>query len=140
KLMYQEAEQYINSIIPQVPVDLIQPLAEKIENGVKFMYILPEDAIVPSGTAEATEKVSWRSLLTEGKAERRMVSKVMVATIVTDKSSCVLFPNQKDQTDMDVMFYSKNTVFHDWCQDYFRYVWYSSELFDRSKLKIKTID
>ena len=135
KVMYQEAGEYINSIIPQVPVDLIEPLAEKINDGTKFSYILPEDAIVPKGTSEVTKKVSWRSLLAEGRIERMMVKKVLVATILTDKSAGVLFPNLKNETDMNVMFYSDDTVFHEWCQDYFRYMWYSSDLFDISKLQ-----
>jgi len=138
KLMYQEAGEYINSIIPQVPVDLIEPLAEKIKDGTKFSYILPEDAIVPKGMSEATKKVSWNTFLTEGKAERRMVKKIQVATVITDKSACVLFPNLKNEIDMNAMFYSEDKVFHEWCQDYFRYVWYSSDLFDRRKVQSET--
>lgn len=137
KVMYQEAGQYINSIIPQVPVDLIEPLAEKIKGGMKFLYILPEDAIVPPGTAEVTKKVSWDSLLAEGKAERRMVKNMSVASILTDKSASVLFPNLKNETDMNVMFYSEDAVFHEWCQDYFRYMWFSSDLFERRKLQLE---
>ncbi|MFQ5970552.1 MAG: helix-turn-helix transcriptional regulator, partial [Nitrososphaerales archaeon] len=86
KLMYQGAGGYINSITSQVPVDLIEPLAEKVRGGTNLSYIMPEDVILPRGTSEAIEKVSWRSLLAEGKAERRMVKKVLVATIVTDRS------------------------------------------------------
>ncbi len=135
KLMYKEAGEYINSIIPQVPVDLIEPLAEKIKSGTKFSYILPEDAIVPSGTSEATKKVSWKSLLAEGKVERRMVKKLSVATILTDRSACVLFPNLKGEADMNAMFYSEDSIFREWCQDYFRYMWYSAELFEAGKLQ-----
>jgi predicted transcriptional regulator len=138
KLMYQRAGEYINSIIPQVPVDLIEPLAEKIKGGTKFSYILPEDAIVPKGMSEATKKVSWNTLLTEGKAERRMVKKIQAATVITDKSACVLFPNLKNEIDMNAMFYSEDKVFHEWCQDYFRYVWYASDLFDRRKVQSET--
>ncbi len=138
KLMYQEAGEYINSIIPQVPVDLIEPLAAKIKDGTKFSYILPEDAIVPKGMSEATKKVSWNSLLAEGKAERRMVKKLQVATIITDQLACALFPNLKNEIDMNVMFYSEDKVFHEWCQDYFRYMWYSSDLFDRRKVQSET--
>jgi predicted transcriptional regulator len=135
KLMYQEAGEYIHSIIPQVPVDLIEPLAEKINAGIKFSYILPKDAVVPAGTSEITKKVSWQALLAERKTERRMVDKVLVATIVTDKSAGVLFPNARNETDMNVMFYSKDAVFHEWCQDYFRYMWHSSDLFEKTKLE-----
>lgn len=138
KHMYQEAGEYINSMIPQVPVDLIETLADKIRAGTKFLYIMPEDTILPKGTSEVTKKVSWKSFLAEGKAERRMIKKVMVATALTDKAACVLFPNIKNETDMNVMFCSEDPVFHEWCQDYFRYIWYSSELFEERKLHSET--
>jgi len=135
KLMYKAAGDYINSITSQVLVDLIEPLAEKVKGDTKLSYIMPEDVIVPKGTLEATKKVSWQSLLAEGKAERRMVKKVLVATIVTDRSAGVMFPNLKNEVDMNVMFYSEDPVFREWCQDYFRYMWSSSEIFDRGKLQ-----
>ena len=135
KFMYLEAGEYIDTITTQVLVDLIEPLAEKVRSGTKLSYIMPEDVIIPKGTSEATKKVSWESLLAEGKVKRRMVKNVLIATIVTDKYACVLFPNLKNETDMDVMFYSDDEVFREWCQDYLRYMWDSSEMFDRKKLQ-----
>lgn len=135
KLMYQGANEYINTVTSQVLVDLIEPLARKVRAGTKLSYIMPEDVIIPKGTAEATEKVSWKSLLAEGKAERRMVKKVLVATIVTDRSAGVLFPNLKNEVDMNAMFYSEEPVFHEWCQDYFRYMWDSAGMFDVKRLQ-----
>ncbi|MFQ5970506.1 MAG: transcriptional regulator, partial [Nitrososphaerales archaeon] len=67
--------------------------------------------------------------------ERRMVKKVLVATIVTDRSAGVLFPNLKNEVDMSLMFYSEDKDFREWCQDYFKYMWYSSEIFDKIKLR-----
>jgi len=135
KLMYQGAREHISTITSQVLVDLIEPLAEKVRSGTKLSYIMPEDVIIPSGTFETTEKVSWKSLLAEGKAERRMVKKVLVSTIVTDRSAGVLFPNLKNEVDMGMMFYSEDNVFREWCMDYFRYVWGSSQMFDKMKLR-----
>ncbi len=135
KLMYQGAGGYINTITSQVLVDLIEPLAAKVKSGTKLLYVMPEDVIVPKGTLEATKKVSWESILAERKAERRMIKSVTVSTIVTDRSAGVLFPNLKNEVDMNVMFYSEDSSFREWCQDYFRYVWESSELFDKGKLR-----
>ncbi len=134
KLMYQGAGEYINTITSQVLVDLIEPLAEKVRSGTKLSYIMPEDVIIPKGTLEATKKVGWEKILAEKKAERKMVKKVPVATIVTDRSAGVLFPNLKNEVDMDTMFYSEDPIFREWCQDYFRYMWDSAELFDRGRL------
>jgi predicted transcriptional regulator len=135
KVMYQSAGGYINTITSQILVDLIEPLAQKVRNGTKLSYIMPEDVIVPKGTLETVKKVSWSSLLAEGKAERRMTKKVLVSIIVTDKAVGVLFPNLKNEVDMNLMFYSEDETFGEWCQDYFRYMWDSSDIFDRRKLE-----
>jgi len=135
KIMYQAAGAYIKTITSQVLVDLIEPLAEKVRSGTKLSYIMPEDVIVPKGMSEATKKVSWKSLLAEGKAERRMVKNVLVSIIVTDKSAGVLFPNLKNEVDMNIMFYSEDMVFCEWCHDYFKHMWESSDLFDERKLQ-----
>jgi predicted transcriptional regulator len=135
KIMYREAREYINSIIPQVPVDLIEPLADVINRGIGFSYILPENAIIPFGMSESVKKVSWNSLLAEGKVQRRMVKRITVATVLTDKSACLLFQDMKNEIDMNLMFYSDSIVFHEWCKDFFRYIWDSADLFDRRKLE-----
>ena len=64
-----------------------------------------------------------------------MVETVKVAVILNEKQAAVLFPTQKGETDMNMMFYSLDSVFHEWCLDYFRYRWYRSDIFDESKLE-----
>ena len=64
-----------------------------------------------------------------------MVESVQVAVILNEKHAAVLFPTQKGETDMNMMFFSSDHVFHEWCLDYFRYRWYGSDIFDESKLK-----
>jgi hypothetical protein len=36
---------------------------------------------------------------------------------------------------MNMMFVSRDPIFHEWCLDYFRYRWYGSDIFDESRLK-----
>jgi predicted transcriptional regulator len=73
--------------------------------------------------------------LSKGAIERRMVESVQVAVILNEKQASVLFPTQKGETDMNMMFFSLDPVFHEWCLDYFRYRWYGSDIFDESRLK-----
>jgi predicted transcriptional regulator len=135
KLMYQGAGLNINTITSQVLVDFIEPLANKIRSGTKLCYILPEDAVIPKGTLEVTKKVSWDSLLAEKKAERKMVKKLLVSVIVTDKAACVSFPDLKDEVDMNMVLYSEDPIFMEWCEDYFKYMWENADLFDKRKLR-----
>jgi predicted transcriptional regulator len=136
KDIYRQADQYIYEIVPQVPIDLIEPAVTRVkEEDVKYSYVLPKNVIIPKGRKELLKKLGHNELLSKGAIERRMVESVQVAVILNEKQASVLFPTQKGETDMNMMFFSPDHVFHEWCLDYFRYRWYGSDIFDESRLK-----
>ena len=136
KDIYREADEYIYEIVPQVPMDLIEPAVTRVkEKGVKYSYVFPKDVIIPKGRKDLLKKLGHAELLNKGAIERRMVESVQVAVILNEKNAAVLFPTQKGETDMNMIFFSSDRVFHEWCLDYFRYRWYGSDIFDESKLK-----
>lgn len=135
KDIYREAEEFIYEIVPQVPIDLIEPAVSRVKQGVKYSYVLPKDVIIPKGRKDLLKKLGHNDLLNKGAIERRMVESVKVAVILNEKQAAVLFPTQKGETDMNMIFYSIDRVFHEWCLDYFRYRWYGSDIFDESKLE-----
>jgi predicted transcriptional regulator len=136
KDIYRQADQYIYEIVPQVPIDLIEPAVTRIkEKAVKYSYVFPENVIIPKGRKELLKKLGHNELLSKGAIERRMVESVQVAVILNEKQASVLFPTQKGETDMNMMFVSPDPIFHEWCLDYFRYRWYGSDIFDESRLK-----
>ncbi|HZC88949.1 MAG TPA: transcriptional regulator, partial [Nitrososphaera sp.] len=120
KDIYRQADQYIYEIVPQVPIDLIEPAVMRVkEKGIKYSYVLPKDVIIPKGRKDLLKKLGHNELLNKGAIERRMVENVQVAVILNEKQASVLFPNQKGETDMNMMFVSSDSVFHEWCLDYF---------------------
>jgi predicted transcriptional regulator len=135
KDIYREADQYIYEIVPQVPIDLIEPAVNRVKQGIKYSYVLPRNVIIPKGRKELLKKLGHSELLNKGSIERRMVDSVQVAVILNEKQAAVLFPTQKGETDMNMIFFSTDTVFHEWCIDYFRYRWYGSDIFDETNLK-----
>ena len=136
KDIYRQADQYIYEIVPQVPIDLIEPAVTRIkEKAVKYSYVFPENVIIPKGRKELLKKLGHNELLSKGAIERRMVESVQVAVILNEKQASVLFPTQKGETDMNMTFFSPDPIFHEWCLDYFRYRWYGSDIFDESRLK-----
>ncbi len=136
KDIYRQADQYIYEIVPQVPIDLIEPAVTRIkEKAVKYSYVFPENVIIPKGRKELLKKLGHNELLSKGAIERRMVESVQVAVILNEKQASILFPTQKGETDMNMMFVSPDPIFHEWCLDYFRYRWYGSDIFDESRLK-----
>jgi predicted transcriptional regulator len=136
KDIYRQADQYIYEIVPQVPIDLIEPAVNRVkEKAVKYSYVFPKNVIIPKGRKELLKKLGHNELLSKGAIERRMVESVQVAVILNEKQASILFPTQKGETDMNMMFFSPDPIFHEWCLDYFRYRWYGSDIFDESRLK-----
>jgi predicted transcriptional regulator len=140
KQVYSQSSEYIYGMLPQIPLDLIEAVMPKIRNeGVRFNYILPEKAIVPKNRTEILQNSGYRELMSKGVVERRMVPKIQVAVVLNETQATVMFPNLKNETDMNSLFYSSGLhldkgLFHDWCLDFFRYNWYNSRSFDESKL------
>lgn len=136
KEIYRESERYILEIIPQVPLDLIEPILVSVrDRATRLFYIFPDDVIIPKGRSELLRRLRFDEVYKTGRIGRRMVDKVQVAVVLNEKKASVLFPSQKGETDMNMMFYSEDKSFHDWCLDYFWFRWYSSNNFDENKLK-----
>jgi predicted transcriptional regulator len=140
KQLYNESSEYIYGMAPQIPLELIESVIPKVkDDGVKFNYILPQKAIVPKKRTQLLSQAGFYDLLKMEKkvVDRRMVERVHVAVVLNEKQATVMFPTVKDKivADMNSMFYSRNdSLFHEWCLDYFRYCWYNSKPFDESKL------
>lgn len=140
KKMYEESEEYICAMLPQIPLELIEAILPRIKSKkLKFSYILPQNALVPRKRTDLLKQVGYQDLLRSGEVERRMIDRIQVAVVLNEKQATVIFPNSKGLTDMTSMFYSNESVdreglFHDWCLDFFRYNWYNSKSFDESKL------
>lgn len=135
KEMYRRANDFIYEMIPQVPLDLIEPAVGRVkERGVKYSYVLPRNVIIPVGRKELLKKLGHNELLNKA-IERRMVDSVQVAVVLNEKQASVFFPTQKGETDMNMIFYSEDPLFHEWCLDYFRYRWYGGDIFDETQIK-----
>lgn len=140
KKIYEESEEYICAMLPQIPLELIEAILPRIKSQkIKFSYILPQNALVPRKRVDLLNQAGYRDLLKSGEVERRMIDRIQVAVVMNEQQATVLFPNSKGLTDMTSMFYSNSSIdseglFHDWCLDFFRYNWYNSKSFDESKL------
>lgn len=140
KKMYEESEEYICAMLPQIPLELIEAILPRIKSKkLKFSYILPQNALVPRKRLDLLKQVGYQELLKSGEVERRMIDRIQVAVVLNEQQATVIFPNSKGLTDMTSMFYSNGSIdreglFHDWCLDFFRYNWYNSKSFDESKL------
>jgi predicted transcriptional regulator len=135
KILYAESNKYIKEIMAQVPLDLIETVSNRVQIGVKFSYIFASNVVIPKGRSQMLEKIGWRNLIARGLVERRMIDEVKIMTIFNEKQSCVLFPNLKGEPDLNIMFYSEDNEFHEWCEDFFLYQWEKATTFDEGKLR-----
>ena len=141
KQMYRQSCEYIYGMLPQVTHELIETVIPMIrEHGIKFKYILPENAQVPKAGMKLLRDISYDDLLKKGLIERKMNKKITVAVVLNERESIVMFPSTGGETDMNEMFfgnyYPDANIFHEWSHDYFFYNWYSSHSFDSDKLKV----
>jgi predicted transcriptional regulator len=135
KMLYNNSDKYIKEIMSQVPLDLIETIGSRVQNGVKFSYIFSSNAIIPKGRSQILHRIGWRNLISKGLVERRMLNEVQIMTIFNEVQSCLMFPNLKGEPDLNVMFYSEDVEFHYWCEDFYEYMWEEAEPFDEAKLK-----
>jgi len=135
KNIYKNSNEYIYEVVSEAPFDLIEPLVKQIKKGVKFHYIFSESTVVPKGRKALLKKLGFDKLIEKGLIDRKIVSDVQTVLVLNEKEACVMFPKNDEDPDITEIFYSDDTMFHEWCLDYFRYYWYGSDIFQESKLK-----
>jgi predicted transcriptional regulator len=140
--IYDSSQEYVYAMIPEVPIDLIESIVarlKKVENkNFRFSYILPTHAMVPKRRKQPLEALGFYELLKKGTVERKMVNSLLVGIVLNDKQASVMFPrihrNNRIETDMNSMFYGNDPDFHEWCLDYYRYIWHNARSFDEKGL------
>ena len=143
--IYNKSQEYVYAIIPEVPIDLIESIVERlkrvenIENKhFRFSYILHTHATVPKRRKQLLDALGFEELLKKGIVERKMVNSLLIGVALNDKQACVMFPriqrSNKIEIDMNSIFYGEDPDFHEWCLDYYRYIWHNARSFDEKGL------
>lgn len=135
KTIYKNSDEYIYEILSEAPLDLVEPLVKQIKKGIKFHYIFSESTVVPKGRKALLKKLGFDNLIEKRLVERKMAKNVQTVIVLNEKEACILFPTKDGESDLTEMFYSDDSMFHEWCLDYFRFCWYGSNEFMESKLK-----
>jgi predicted transcriptional regulator len=135
KKMGKEAKSNIKMITIHYPLDVASIYAAKPKEGVEFFYIFGHSTEIPEARDEMLKKIGFTKFISNGIVKRKMLKTIQVCVTVTDKESCVFFPDLKGQTDMLSGFFSNDDQFSDWCNDFFNYQWERADFFDESKLR-----
>jgi predicted transcriptional regulator len=108
--MAKQAEKYAYSMGDQINAHSPPIIAEKLKLGIEFRSIFPETIVPPPGFRPA-----------EG-VERRLIPKVQVGLIWTDKKAMFGLPTLDGKMDGE-NFVSEDPKFRKWCLDLFNYYW-----------------
>lgn len=135
--IHKNADKYICNVLTEVPYsqEIIDIVEEKLNQKISIKSVFDENAIIPEERKTKFEKKNFNKFVKAELLQRRMVDDVSVVVLFNEQESCVIFPNQTGEPDMTEMFYSKDSLFHEWCEDYFEYCWKNSSSFQESKLK-----
>lgn len=137
KQIHNNAERYIYNVLTEVPYseEIIDVVEKKLSQKIGIHSIFAENAIIPEERKAKFQKKNFNKFVKDDLLLRRMIKEVSVIVLLNEKESCVMFPNQTGEPDMTEMFYSKDSQFHEWCEDYFDFCWKHSSSFKESKLK-----
>lgn len=137
KDIYNNSGEYIFNILSEVPytADLMKPLAEKIKKGVRVRSIFWESAVTPKDRKKVVADFGFKKFIEQGIIERKMKSDISVLVVLNEKEACVMFPTKEGKPDLSEAFYSSESLFHEWCKDYFNYSWDASRTFQEDKLR-----
>jgi predicted transcriptional regulator len=134
KKIYKDSQEYIYNILYDVPYfdDFVNPIREKLSQGVKVKSIFYEKAVVPDSRIDVIKK--FKKYIDSGDIQRMMTKNVAAAVILNEKQSCLIFPDMDGKLDAGYAFTSEDPLFHQWCFDYFNYSWYNARPFVEKKL------
>ena len=136
KEVHKNSKKYIYNILSEVPydTDTVNAVEEKLKKKIKIKTIFSEDAVIPDERKKIFEKKNFAKYVKEEILERKMIKKVSLSIVLNEKESCVIFPKMDGTPDMEQMFYSKNSDFHEWCLDLFNDTWNKASSFQEAKL------
>jgi predicted transcriptional regulator len=135
KNIYKNSQEYIYNILYDVPYfdDFVNPIYEKLSQGVKVKSIFYEKAIVSDSRSDVLKK--FKKYIDNGDVQRMMTKNIAAAVVLNEKQACLIFPDIDGKLDAGYAFTSEDSSFHQWCFDYFNYSWYNAQPFAERKLE-----
>jgi predicted transcriptional regulator len=135
KKMQSAAKTSLKIIVSQAWPEEGEILIDRANHGIKIFALVGQNTIFPKNVVEnIMPKVNI--LISKGIMERRMIEKVRVATfIVDDREAALVFPDNKGEVDMTTLLVGRDSLFCEWCTDYFDYMWRDSKPFDMKSIK-----
>jgi predicted transcriptional regulator len=136
KKLQSSANEALKIMVAQAWPEEGEILIDRANHGVRVSALVGHNTIFPRNVVEnIVPRIN--ELIAKKIFERRMVEQVSVALFIADdREAAIAFPNTKGEVDMNTMFVGEDSMFCEWCSDYFDYMWKDSEPFSLSKVKV----
>lgn len=131
----EDAKDYLRIMTTQIPPQFFKLKVSKAKKGLHIFLIHGENTIAPKGFKKELTSSVVRSLISEGIYKRKMVKKIQTMMVMNEKRGILFFPDSKGESDMYYAFISDDPDFHEWCVDYFDYIWDKAGTYDASKIR-----
>jgi predicted transcriptional regulator len=125
--------QYVYGMVSEETPEIMVQIAKKAQNGVKINSVFIESTLVPKNRKKLIADLDIKKLIQDGTIERKMSKDLTVIVMLNEKQACILFP-LSGEVDLKEAFFGDDESFHEWCLDYFRFVWHESKYFEETKL------
>lgn len=135
KSIYKNAKEFVFDAVTESPPGLIDPLVKRISSGATYKHVITEDLIEPDGRTKTLEKLGYFDLIKQGKIERKVTTTSKIILVINEKEAAVVFSSNDGEPDLRNMFYGKEPLFHEWCVDYFEYIWKKAKKLSRGSPK-----
>ncbi|WP_371503658.1 helix-turn-helix transcriptional regulator [Nitrosopumilus adriaticus] len=134
--IYKNSEEYLYNVLVEVPYDdnLIKTLSNKLKNNVKIKSIFSEFANVSKERKSIISQSLFKKFIMDESIKRKMNKKISIVIILNQREAGICFPTLDGDIDMSKMLCGTSALFHEWCFDYFDYLWRNSNSFLESKL------
>ena len=131
----EEAKEYLRIITSQIPPEFFKLKVSKAKKGIQIFLIHGENTIAPKGFKKELTSSGLRKLISDGVYKRKMVKKIQTMMVMNEKRGILFFPDSKGESDMYYAFISDDSEFHEWCIDYFDYIWNKAGTYEVSKIR-----
>jgi len=128
-----KSSKYLKVVTNQIVPESVRPMLSK--SSLKLYVIHGENTTIPKGHKKELTSPKIRKWISEGKLERKMIKKVDVMMALNEKRAAIAFSNISNEVNIDSAFFSEDKHFHEWCSDYFEYLWNNADMYEASKIQ-----
>ncbi|MGI0026321.1 MAG: helix-turn-helix transcriptional regulator [Nitrosopumilaceae archaeon] len=127
KKFESNAKDHLKIMVAQEWHEEGQILLKLIKENVTVHTLIAENSIRPDEIAESVGKQLDKIGTSKENVAHRQIERIDLGLHITETTCAAIFPNAKDQIDMNSMFVGDDEQFREWCNDVFNHYWNRSK-------------